>query len=61
MTSFTQRQKVEMLFALLKRYIGVPMMRLQGTIGAFEQWLRADTVKNLSKLAKMVSQSKSKV
>ncbi|MCP4407990.1 MAG: transposase, partial [Gammaproteobacteria bacterium] len=54
MTSFIQRRKVEMLFAHLKRYIGVSMMRLRGPKGANEQFQLAATAQNLRKLAKMV-------
>ena len=54
MTSFIQRRKVEMLFAHLKRYIGVGMMRLRGPKGATEQFQLAATAQNLRKLAKMV-------
>ena len=56
MTSFIQRRKVEMLFAHLKRYIGVPMMRLRGPNGAYEQFQLAATAQNLRKLAKLVPQ-----
>ena len=54
MTSFIQRRKVEMLFAHLKRYIGVSMMRLRGPKGANEQFHLAATAQNLGKLAKLV-------
>ena len=54
MTSFIQRRKVEMLFAHLKRYIGVSMMRLRGPNGAAEQFQLAATAQNLRKLSKMV-------
>lgn len=54
MTSFIQRRKVEMLFAHLKRYIGVRMMRLRGPNGAYEQFQLAATAQNLRKLAKLV-------
>ncbi|WP_120633752.1 transposase [Ruegeria sp. EL01] len=54
MTSFIQRRKVEMLFAHLKRYIGVRMMRLRGPKGAYEQFQLAATAQNLRKLAKLV-------
>ena len=54
MTSFIQRRKVEMLFAHLKRYIGLRMMRLRGPKGANEQFQRAATAQNLRKLAKLV-------
>lgn len=55
MTSFIQRWKVEMLFAHLKRYIGLPMMRFRGPKGAYEQFQLA--AQNLRKLAKPVPQS----
>ncbi len=54
MTSFMQRRKVEMLFAHLKRYIGLRMMRLRGPKGATEQFQLAATAQNLRKLAKLV-------
>ncbi|MEM8572740.1 MAG: IS1182 family transposase [Pseudomonadota bacterium] len=57
MTSLIQRRKVEMLFAHLKRYIGVPMMRLRGPKGAYEQFQLAATAQNLRKLAKLVTQT----
>jgi transposase len=53
MTSFMQRLKVEMLFAHLKRYIGLRMMRLRGPKGATEQFQIAATAQNLRKLAKL--------
>ena len=43
-----------MLFAHLKRYIGVPMMRLRGPKGANEQSQLAATAQDLRKLAKLV-------
>ncbi|WP_286132772.1 transposase, partial [Labrenzia sp. DG1229] len=46
----------EMLFAHLKRYIGVSTMRLRGPKGATEQFQLAATAQNLRKLAKMVPQ-----
>jgi transposase len=54
LTSFIQRRRVEMLFAHLKRYIGMTMMRLRGPKGATEQFQMAATAQNLRKLAKMV-------
>ena len=45
MTSFIERRKVEMLFAHLKRYIGLRMMRLRGPKGATEQFQLAATAK----------------
>ena len=56
MTSFIQSRKVEMLFAHLKRCIGVPMKRLRGPKGANEQFQLAATVQNLCKLAKLAPQ-----
>jgi len=56
MTSFIQRRKVEMLFAYLKRYIGVPMMRFREPKGAYEQFQLAATAQNLRKLAKLIPQ-----
>ncbi|WP_205520600.1 transposase, partial [Tropicibacter sp. Alg240-R139] len=53
-TSFIQRRKVEMLFAHLKRYIGLRMMRLRGPKGATEQFQLAATAQNLRKLAKLL-------
>ena len=53
-TSFIQRRKVEMLFAHLKRYIGLRMMRLRGPKGATEQFQLAAAAQNLRKLAKLV-------
>lgn len=57
MTSFIQRRKVEMLFAHLKRYIGVATMRLRGPKGAYEQFQLAATAQNLRKLAKLVPEA----
>ena len=54
MTSFLQRRKVEMLFAHLKRYIGLRTMRLRGPKGATEQFQLAATAQILRKLAKLV-------
>ncbi|MDD7973408.1 transposase [Roseinatronobacter alkalisoli] len=56
MTSFRQKRKVEMLFAHLKRYIGLRMIRLRGPKGATEQFQLAATAQNLRKLAKLVPQ-----
>ena len=57
MTSFIERRKVEMLFAHLKRYIGVATMRLRGPKGAYEQFQLAATAQNLRKLAKLVPEA----
>ena len=56
MTSFIQWRKVEMPFAHLKRYIGVPMMQIRGPKGAYEQFHIAATAQNLRKLAELVPQ-----
>ncbi|SMY10413.1 transposase [Flavimaricola marinus] len=56
-TSFIQRRKVEMLFAHLKRYIGIATMRLRGPKGAYEQFQLAATAQNLRKLAKLVPEA----
>ena len=47
------RKKVEMLFAHLKRIIGLDRLRLRGPNGAKDEFLMAATVQNLRKLAKM--------
>ena len=47
------RKKVEMLFAHLKRIIGLDRLRLRGPNGAKDESLMAATVQNLRKLAKM--------
>ncbi len=48
------RKKVEMLFALLKRIIGLDRLRLRGPNGARDEFNLAATVQNLRKLAKLV-------
>ena len=45
------RKKVEMLFAHLKRIIGLTRLRLRGPNGAKDEFLMAATVQNLRKLA----------
>ena len=47
------RKKVEMLFAHLKRIIGLDRLRLRGPNGAKDEFLVAATVQNLRKLAKL--------
>ncbi len=47
------RKKVEMLFAHLKRIIGLDRLRLRGPNGAKDEFHLAATVQNLRKLAKM--------
>jgi transposase len=45
------RKKVEMLFAHLKRILGLTRLRLRGPNGANDEFLMAATVQNLRKLA----------
>lgn len=47
------RKKVEMLFAHLKRILGVGRLRLRGPCGANDEFLLAATAQNLRKLAKI--------
>ena len=47
------RKKVEMLFALLKRILGLGRLRLRGPCGANDEFLLAATAQNLRKLAKI--------
>jgi len=47
------RKKVEMLFAHLKRIIGLDRLRLRGPNGAKDEFTIAATVQNLRKLAKL--------
>lgn len=49
-----RRKKVEMLFAHLKRHLGLKRLRLRGPAGANEEFLLAATAQNLKRLAKMV-------
>ena len=48
-----RRKKVEMLFAHLKRIIGLDRLRLRGPSGAKDEFHLAATVQNLRKLAKL--------
>jgi hypothetical protein len=48
------RKKIEMLFAHLKRIIGLDRLRLRGPNGAKDEFILAATVQNLRKLAKLV-------
>ena len=48
------RKKVEMLFAHLKRIIGLDRLRLRGPNGAKDEFHLAATVQNLRKLARLV-------
>ena len=47
------RKKVEMLFAHLKRILGLGRLRLRGPNGANDEFLLAATAQNLRKLAKI--------
>ena len=47
------RKKVEMLFAHLKRILGLGRLRLSGPCGANDEFLLAATAQNLRKLAKI--------
>ena len=53
-TSLRQRNKVEMLFAHLKRILKLDRLRLRGPNGAKDEFLLAATAQNLRKLAKLV-------
>jgi transposase len=50
-----ERKKIEMLFAHLKRIIGLRRLRLRGPTGAKDEFLLAATAQNLRKLAKLVA------
>ena len=54
-TSRRERKKVEMLFAHLKRILGLGRLRLRGPCGARDEFLLAATAQNLRKLAKLVA------
>ena len=49
-----ERKKIEMLFAHLKRIIGLRRLRLRGPTGANDEFLLAATAQNLRKLAKLI-------
>ncbi|MEO1265672.1 MAG: IS5/IS1182 family transposase, partial [Pseudomonadota bacterium] len=46
-------KKVEMLFAYLKRILGLGRLRLRGRCGANDEFLIATTAQDLRKLAKL--------
>jgi len=48
------RKTVEMLFAHLKRILGLGRLRLRGPCGAHDEFLLAATAQNLRKLAKIL-------
>jgi len=47
-------KKVEMLFAHLKRILGLDRLRLRGPCGARDEFHLAATAQNLRKLAKLI-------
>jgi transposase len=49
-----ERKKIEMLFAHLKRIIGLRRLRLRGPTGAKDEFLLAAAAQNLRKLAKLI-------
>jgi Transposase DDE domain len=49
-----ERKKVEMLFAHLKRIIGLDRLRLRGPCGARDEFHLAATAQNLRKLATLI-------
>ena len=49
-----ERKKIEMLFAHLKRIVGLRRLRLRGPTGAKDEFLLAATAQNLRKLAKLM-------
>jgi len=49
-----ERKKIEMLFAHLKRIIGLRRLRLRGPTDAKDEFLLAATAQNLRKLAKLI-------
>ncbi len=51
--SMKLRKKVEMLFAHLKRILGLGRLRLRGPSGANDEFLLAATAQNFRKLAKI--------
>ena len=53
------RKKVEMLFAHLKRILGLGRLRLRSPCGARDEFLLAATAQNLRKLAKLIPQGRS--
>ena len=53
-TSRSQRKKVEMLFAHLKRILKLDRLRLRGPCGARDEFHLAAIAQNLRKLAKIV-------
>ena len=52
-TAQRRRMKVEMLFAHLKRILGLERLRSRGPCGAQDEFTLAATAQNLRKLAKL--------
>jgi hypothetical protein len=52
-TASKRRRKVEMLFAHLKRILGLARLRLRGPYGVQDEFTLAATAQNLRKLAKL--------
>ncbi len=52
-TARARRKKVEMLFAHLKRHLGLRRLRLRGLTGATEEFLLDATAQNLRRLVKL--------
>jgi hypothetical protein len=59
-TSRRLRNKVEMLFAHLKRILKLERLRLRGPHGARDEFLLAASAQNLRKLAKLIPQPRLK-
>ncbi len=53
------RKKVEMLFAHLKRILGLGRLRLRGPCGVRDEFHLAATAQNLRKLAKLITTPRS--
>jgi len=53
--SMRERKKVEMLFAHLKRILGLGKLRLRGMSGAKDEFLLAATAQNLRRMAKWLT------
>jgi hypothetical protein len=53
-TSRRERKKIEMLFAHLKRILGLDRLRLRGPCGARDEFTLAALAQNLRKLAKPI-------
>jgi transposase len=57
LVSRRERKKIEMLFAHLKRILGLDRLRLRGPNGARDEFHLAATAQNLRKLAKLIPQA----